>query len=94
MRLYEALFILRPDLNKEEVESLLKKVEEFIQKGGGEIKERLEWGVKKLAYPIKKFSEGYYAIYTFQGEKDLAEDFKHAFSREEKILRKLLFRKK
>jgi len=94
MRLYEGLLIFRPDLEKEEVEKLTQTFEELIQKQSGKIVEKLDWGVKRFAYPIKKLEEGYYTIFTFELPSEGIEKLKRAFQTDERVIRKLIFRKK
>ncbi|HEX67615.1 MAG TPA: 30S ribosomal protein S6 [bacterium] len=94
LRVYEALLIFRPDLNEEEISQLHETFEKFIEEGGGKIIGKDDWGVRKLAYPINKCEEGHYTIWNFEGGPELAEKLKTAFSKEERILRKLIFRKK
>ncbi len=93
MRIYEGLFILRPELEEEQVKKILSQVEKLIQDTGGKILQKEEWGVRKLAYPIKKCEDGYYVILNFEGNSETAEKLKTSFRREERILRLLVFRK-
>ncbi len=94
MRLYEGLLIFRPDLEKEEVEKLTQAFEELLQKEGGKVVEKLDWGVRRLAYPIKKLEEGYYLIFNFEAPAEAIDKLKTAFKTDERVLRKLITRKK
>ncbi|NOZ63742.1 MAG: 30S ribosomal protein S6 [Caldiserica bacterium] len=94
MRLYEGLLIFRPDLEKEEVEKLTQSFEELLQKEGGKVVEKLDWGVRRLAYPIKKLEEGYYTIFNFEASPEAIDKLKTAFKTDERVLRKLITRKK
>ena len=60
MRRYETIFILRPDLGENQVKQSLKRVEDIVANGGGELIETDEWGVRELAYRIKRERRGYY----------------------------------
>ena len=66
MRHYEMLTILNAEIEepKEEVE----KIEEVVRSLGGEMTQTDVWGKKKLAYPIQKKTEGFYALFTFDLE--------------------------
>lgn len=60
MRRYETIFILRPDLGENQVKQSLKRVEDIVATGGGELVETEEWGIRELAYRIKRERRGYY----------------------------------
>lgn len=60
MRRYETIFILRPDLGETQVKQSLKRVEDIVANGGGELIETDEWGVRELAYRIRRERRGYY----------------------------------
>lgn len=65
MRLYENLMILHPDINEDGIKNLIGKLEGIIEKSGGKIVEIQQWGLRKLAYKIKKLSQGYYFLIKF-----------------------------
>jgi len=60
VRRYETIFILRPDLGEIQVKQSLKRVEDIVANGGGELIETDQWGMRELAYRIKRERRGYY----------------------------------
>lgn len=62
MRRYEQIFILRPTVSEEEINQLIESTTSIITASGGSIIYLDHWGMKKLAYPIKKESQGYYVF--------------------------------
>jgi len=58
MRRYETIYILRPSLNEEQITTVVEKAQETITGNNGQIIELDRWGMKKLAYQIKKESQG------------------------------------
>lgn len=60
MRRYETIFILRPDLGENQLKQSLKRVEDIVANGGGELIETDQWGMRELAYRIKRERRGYY----------------------------------
>lgn len=60
MRRYETIFILRPDIGENQTRQSLKRVEDIVANGGGELIETDEWGIRELAYRIKRERRGYY----------------------------------
>lgn len=60
MRRYETIFILRPNLGEIQLKQSLKRVEDIVANGGGDLIETDEWGMRELAYRIKRERRGYY----------------------------------
>ena len=65
MNPYELLLIITPDHDENEAEALTNQVKGIIE-GGGTLLKVDPWGKKRLAYPIRKRSEGYYVLYIFE----------------------------
>jgi small subunit ribosomal protein S6 len=65
MRIYEELFILRPDLPEEEIDTLVDQLQGTITGGGGTVERVDKWGVRKLAYRVGKREEGFYVLIVF-----------------------------
>jgi len=63
---YEGLFILKPELAKEELSQLHQVIHENIKKYNGEIETAEDWGKKSLAYEINKQKEGIYYLLKFK----------------------------
>jgi small subunit ribosomal protein S6 len=68
MRIYEELFILKPDATEEEVAGLVSQLEGVITSLDGTIDKIDKWGVRKLAYKVQKKSEGFYVLMVFRSE--------------------------
>ena len=62
MRTYELMFVVDPRVPDEEVVSLTDATKELLVSGGGEIAREQSWGKRKLAYEIRKLSEGKYVL--------------------------------
>lgn len=65
MRIYEELFIVRPDAAEEEIDAYIEQVKGVITSGGGTVDKVDKWGVRKLAYRVEKRSEGFYVLVQF-----------------------------
>ena len=61
---YEALYILKPDLNEEQIAALVERFKSVVE-ANGTVSEVNEWGKRRLAYPINDLMEGYYVLMTF-----------------------------
>jgi small subunit ribosomal protein S6 len=64
--MYEVMFIVRPDLAEEEVDKLLAGFESTVTTGGGSVKTTEKMGRRKLAYDVRKFSDGNYILLTIE----------------------------
>jgi len=62
MRIYEELFIVRPDASEEEIDAYVEQLRQVITAGGGTLDKVEKWGVRKLAYRVAKREEGYYVL--------------------------------
>jgi small subunit ribosomal protein S6 len=74
MRIYEELFILKPDTPEEEVESFVDQIKTVITNGKGTVDKVDKWGVRKLAYRVQKFGEGNYTLIQFTSSPELVHE--------------------
>src|ERR1700694_4246417 len=74
MRVYEELFILKPDTVEEEVDGFVEQIQHVITNGKGTIDKTDKWGVRKLAYRVQKYSEGLYVLIQFSSTPDLVKE--------------------
>jgi small subunit ribosomal protein S6 len=65
-RLYEVMFIVRPDVDDEEVEKLIEGFSTTVKNGGGVVKSVEKMGRRKLAYMVRKFNDGNYILLTIE----------------------------
>ena len=92
MRHYELMVILDPDLEERTVTPSLDRFLNVVRKGGGTIENVNIWGRRKLAYEIKKKTEGIYAVVDLTSEPDLAKELDRQLNLSESILRTKLIR--
>jgi small subunit ribosomal protein S6 len=62
MRNYEIMFIAHPDLDDASLNTLLEKAKGWVTSTGGQVTQVDLWGRRRLAYPIRKQSEGQYIL--------------------------------
>lgn len=87
MRTYETVFIARPDLTTEDRLPLLAKVENIVAAGKGTVVKRDEWGVKKLAYQIKKQSRGDYVLFLFCADGSVVSELERNLRIDDRVLK-------
>ena len=90
MRTYELLSIIKPNVDSEEYDKLVAKVDETIAQLGGKVTSVEKMGRKKLSYDIKDFRDGYFSVHNFEMEADQVAKFNRQLRLNENILRILL----
>ena len=65
MNRYETIFVINPDLGEDEFQNVVTKFTGIISSQNGVLLKLEEWGRRRLAYKIEKFSQGYYVLADF-----------------------------
>ena len=86
---YETMYILRPDIPEEEVDSHLKKYSENLEKSGAEVLDSQMRGKRRLAYPIAKHKEGIYVQLSHRGDGQQVATLERAMRLSEDVIRYL-----
>ena len=89
MKPYELLLIITPDHDENEAEALTDQVKSIVESGGTLLKID-PWGKKRLAYPIRKKSEGYYVLYIFESAPSFIASLNQSLRVIETILRYMI----
>ncbi|HRC89520.1 MAG TPA: 30S ribosomal protein S6 [Bacteroidales bacterium] len=92
MNNYETVFIATPVLSENQMKEAVQKFKKIITENSGEIVHEENWGLKKLAYPIKKKSTGFYYLIEFKGPGDIVDKLELQYRRDERIIRFLTFK--
>lgn len=91
MNMYEAMFIIKPELAEEERKTLLNQVGEVITKNNGSVSSASVWAErKKMHFPIKKYHEGMYYLINFSIAPGSISEIKRAYKLNESVLRVLI----
>lgn len=90
---YEVLFVIDPTLEDEKKDAAVERVKEVITSEGGEVGEVDVWGLRKLAYPIQKKSEGYYAVINFSAEPTLPAELDRRLKISDDFIRHIIVSK-
>jgi len=89
MRRYETIFIVRPNVAEDEIEAVTSRTSSVIEGDGGTIIKIDKWGLKKLAYLIKKESQGYYVYIDYAGIPASVSEIERIFRIDDKVLKYL-----
>ncbi|MCA0253011.1 MAG: 30S ribosomal protein S6 [Actinobacteria bacterium] len=92
MRKYEVMVIIDPDVDDRQVNGLLEKPLAGLTKAGGTLDNLDVWGRRKLAYDIRKKSEGIYAVINVTAEPDVVKELNRQFTLNEQIMRTKVIR--
>jgi small subunit ribosomal protein S6 len=92
MRHYELMVILDPELEERTVAPSLDRFLNVVRKDGGSVENVNIWGRRKLAYEIKKKSEGIYAVVDMTAEPATAKELDRQLNLNEAVLRTKLIR--
>lgn len=92
MNKYEATFIVRPDLDEAAIQEVIEKVKGIITNNGGEIVNVDNWGMRKLAYEVKKNRTGYYSNMQFNGIAATVDELKRNFRIMDTIIKDMVIR--
>ena len=87
MRRYETIFIVRPNVAEDEIEAISGRATGTIEGDGGTIIRINNWGLKKLAYLIKKEYQGYYVYIDYAGVPASVEEIERIFRIDDRILK-------
>jgi len=87
MRNYETIYIVQPDLNDDEIKAMSEKVQETLTAMKGNCGRLEDWGARKLAYPVKKFTRGRYFYLTFEGDAALVAELERRLRLDDKVIR-------
>lgn len=89
---YEVMFVLDPMLDEAKKEATVETVKSVIA-ADGEVTKVDVWGMKKLAYPIEKKSEGYYVVIEFAGNKTLPKELDRRLKISDAVIRHIVVNK-
>src|ERR1051326_2661748 len=67
-RSYEVMFIVRPDLVEEEVDKLISTLQNHATTAGATVQNVEKMGKRRLAYDVKKFSDGQYVLFVLRAD--------------------------
>ena len=92
MRPYEVMVIFDPDTEERSVQPTLENYLKVITSGGGSVENLDIWGRRRLAYEIRKKSEGIYAVINLTAEPADVKELDRQFSINEQIMRTKVIR--
>jgi small subunit ribosomal protein S6 len=74
MRIYEELFIIKPDATEEEGDQVIEQLKAVITGAGGTLDKVEKWGKRRLAYRVDKHREGSYVLFQFTAKPETVKE--------------------
>ena len=91
MPLYETVFIARQDLSADDVDTLTSKLSKIITDGNGKIVSKEYWGLRNLAFRVKKNSRGHYVLLNVKADYAIVAELNRVIGYNEDIIRSMTF---
>ena len=90
---YESIYIVKPTLEADEIKALVEKFNTLIETEGGKVSETQEWGLRRLAYPIKKKEQGYYVLVNFEAKPESIVELERVYKITDSVMKFITIRK-
>ena len=92
MALYEHVFIARQDISAQQVEGLVDLAQAVLEENGGKITKNEYWGLKSLAYRVKKNRKGHYTLLNIDADHAAVAELERRISLNDDIIRHMTLR--
>ena len=92
MRTYELMLILQPEIEEENLDAFVDRVQQVMLDNGGQVLKLEPMGLRELAYPIRKRQQGHYVLIQASLERPAILEVERTLKLSEDVLRYLLVR--
>ncbi len=89
MAYYETVILARREISPTQFETLLNDLETYLKENSANISRKENWGLRPLAYKIRKSSKAYYGLLNYDAPKELVFEFARRMSLMEDVVREL-----
>ena len=93
MRHYEVVFLVHPD-QSDQVPGMIERYESLIQRGGGAVHRKEDWGRRQLAYLIDKVHKAHYVLMNIEADQETLKELENAFRFNDAVIRNLIIGRK
>lgn len=87
MALYEHVVVTRPDISPQQVDALVEDITKIVTERKGKVGKTEYWGLRNLAYPIKKSRKAHYSLLNIEGPGDVIHEVERRHRINEDVLR-------
>jgi small subunit ribosomal protein S6 len=92
MRIYEELFIVKPDVPEEEVDQFVEQLRTNLTSAGATVDKVEKWGKRRLAYRVDKYREGFYVLFQFTAPPETVKELERRLRVSDAVLKFLTVR--
>lgn len=92
MAFYENVFIVRQDVSNQQVEELTTRFTEILESGGGKVEKTEFWGLRTMAYKIKKNRKGHYVMLNLDAPAPAVKEMERNMQLSEDVIRHMTLR--
>ncbi len=89
---YESVIIINPNIADNEIKELIESFKKVITDNQGTVTRVEELGKKKLAYEIKKYKEGYYAVLYFESDASIISELERLYRIKDEVIKYITIR--
>ena len=86
-RIYELMFIVRPDMAEEDLDKLISTLESQVSTAGGTLKNVERMGKRRLAYLLRGFQDGMYVLFTIEGSGQVVRELERRLRVAEPVIK-------
>ena len=90
MRNYEAMYILKPELEEETIDGIVARFEDVVKNNGGEVVKTDRWGKRRLAYEVNGNTEGFYVLMNFKAPSQTSQELDRVLKIHDDVIRHLV----
>lgn len=90
---YETICVVQPDVQGERLSKITDKIQKIFTEYKADKVELKPWGLRRLAYPIRKFKNASYLYYTYEGTGALVNELERNLGYDEAVLRYLTIKR-
>jgi small subunit ribosomal protein S6 len=92
MRNYEAMYILKPELEEEAINTNVARFEDVVKTNGGEVVKTDRWGKRRLAHEVKGYLEGFYVLMFIKAPNNVSQELERIFKISDVVIRHLVIK--
>ena len=92
MAFYEHVFIARPDISEAQVQTFIDDYSKIIKDNGGKVTKNEYWGLRTLAYKIRKSRKAHYILFNIDGPHSAIAEMENKQRYEDDIMRYMTIR--
>jgi len=87
LRKYEIVLILPPEADDKVIQGVTDRISQVLEQGGGKVNSVNKWGKRRLAFEIKRQTEGFYIVAEFEAEPEAVKELDRVLALADDVVR-------